>query len=68
MPEEADIPLGLDAEDLVPCGCLYEEAILEEFLVVKGVWDPQRDQVSNNVPNVPVLQPLRRFKRRSPSG
>ena len=36
MPKDDARLTGREAAECVPCGCLYDEAILEMFLVDKG--------------------------------
>lgn len=36
MPTGAEIPVGLDELDLLPCGCGYEEATAEELVMGAG--------------------------------
>jgi len=37
-PRPAEVPIGLDVEDLLPCGCTEEAALFEAWAIGFGIW------------------------------
>lgn len=38
----ANIPIGLDTPAVMPCGCLEDEALFEQWLVGTGAYDKRK--------------------------
>nr|OQO26522.1 hypothetical protein B0A51_07925 [Rachicladosporium sp. CCFEE 5018] len=43
MPSGNQIPIGLDPDEYVPCGCLWEEAMVELWAVGNGTWTQRQN-------------------------
>ena len=58
MPSGNQIPIGIEDRDTVPCGCAWEDAMVEGWLVLNDVWDIR--QPGNGRPQVSLHLRLKR--------
>ena len=47
MPKGENVPLGLDEPDFLPCGCSYQESMLEQWMVEKKMISGEKKKVKH---------------------